>query len=96
LGERQALNAPIQGGASDVFKLAMIKVDRALQDHPKLGCHMLLTVHDELVFEVAEAHVEEAAALVKERMESAVELDVALRADIGWGPNWAEAVPAGH
>src|SRR3954451_17118863 len=41
LGERQALNAPIQGGASDVFKLAMIKVDRALQDHPKLGCHML-------------------------------------------------------
>ena len=46
--------------------------------------------------EVAEAHVEEAAALVKERMEGAVELDVALRADIGWGANWAEAAPEGH
>jgi DNA polymerase I-like protein with 3'-5' exonuclease and polymerase domains len=45
---------------------------------------------------VAEERVEEAAALVKERMESAVELDVALRADIGWGANWAEAAPEGH
>ena len=55
LGRRQALNAPIQGSASDVFKVAMIDVDRALHDHPELDCHMLLTVHDELVFEVAEA-----------------------------------------
>jgi DNA polymerase-1 len=57
---------------------------------------MLLTVHDELVFEVAEANAVEAAALVKELMESAVDLDVALRADIGWGANWAEAAPEGH
>ena len=96
LGRRQALNAPIQGSASDVFKVAMIDVDRALRDHPELDCHMLLTVHDELVFEVARAHLEDAAALVKERMESAVKLDVALRADIGWGANWAEAAPEGH
>jgi DNA polymerase-1 len=96
LGRRQALNAPIQGGASDVFKVAMIHVERGILERPELDLHMLLTVHDELVFEVAEAHVEEAAALVKERMESAVELDVALRADIGWGADWAEAAPEGH
>jgi DNA polymerase-1 len=96
LGRRMALNAPIQGGASDVFKLAMIRVDRALQDRHELECHMLLTVHDELVFEVATHHVEEAADLVKREMEAAYELTVPLRADIGWGANWAEAAPAGH
>ena len=57
---------------------------------------MLLTVHDELVFEVSKRRVEEAADLVKREMEAAYELDVPLRADIGWGANWAEAVPAGH
>jgi DNA polymerase-1 len=93
LGRRMALNAPIQGGASDVFKLAMIRVDRALQEHGELDCHMLLTVHDELVFEVATDHVEQAAELVKREMEAAYELTVPLRADIGWGPNWAEAAP---
>jgi len=61
-----------------------------------LECRMLLTVHDELVFEVSKKRVEEAAELVKREMEAAHELDVPLRADIGWGPNWAEAVPAGH
>ncbi len=96
LGRRQALNAPIQGSASDVFKVAMIHVDRALREHPELDCHMLMTVHDELVFEVSEATVDEAAALVKERMEAAVQLEVALRADIGWGSNWSEAAPEGH
>ncbi|MDP9343156.1 MAG: DNA polymerase, partial [Actinomycetota bacterium] len=95
LGRRMALNAPIQGGASDVFKLAMIRVDRALGESG-LDCHMLLTVHDELVFEVAEEQVEEAAKLVKDEMEAAYELKVPLRADIGWGQNWAEAAPAGH
>jgi DNA polymerase I len=96
LGRRMALNAPIQGGASDVFKLAMIRVDRALEERGDLDCHMLLTVHDELVFEVATHHVEAAAELVKREMEAAYELTVPLRADIGWGANWAEAAPAGH
>jgi DNA polymerase I len=96
LGRRMALNAPIQGGASDVFKLAMIRVDRALRERGDLECHMLLTVHDELVFEVATDHVEEASELVKREMEAAYELTVPLRADIGWGANWAEAAPAGH
>jgi DNA polymerase-1 len=96
LGRRQALNAPIQGSASDVFKVAMIRVDTALREHASLGCHMLLTVHDELVFEVGQGEVEEAAALVKERMETAVELEVPLRADVGWGATWSDAAPEGH
>ncbi|MDP9328477.1 MAG: DNA polymerase I [Actinomycetota bacterium] len=96
LGRRMALNAPIQGSASDVFKVAMIAVDAALRDREDLGCRMLLTVHDELVFEVAADRVDEAGALVKERMETAVDLDVQLRADLGWGPDWSQAAPAGH
>jgi DNA polymerase-1 len=96
LGRRQALNAPIQGSASDVFKVAMIAVDRGLQNAPDLGCHMLLTVHDELVFEVRADRVEAAGALVRERMEHAMDLDVALQADLGWGPDWAVAAPEGH
>jgi DNA polymerase-1 len=95
LGRRIALNAPIQGSASDVFKLAMIRVDRALRGS-ELDCHTLLTVHDELVFEVAAAEVEDAAELVKREMEAAEKLSVPLRADVGWGSNWAEAAPAGH
>jgi DNA polymerase I len=96
LGRRQALNAPIQGSASDVFKVAMIAVARALESRPELDCHMLLTVHDELVFEVRETQLEPAAALVRQEMEHAIDLDVALQADIGWGANWSEAAPQGH
>jgi DNA polymerase-1 len=95
MGRRMALNAPIQGSAADVFKLGMLKVDEALRAWD-LDCHMLLTVHDELVFEVPKTRVTEAAALVKSEMEGAYELSVPLQADIGWGPNWAEAAPAGH
>jgi len=96
LGERQALNAPIQGSASDVFKVAMIEVARALRGRPELDCHVLLTVHDELVFEVPETNADEAADVVREHMENAVDLDVPLLADIAWGPNWADAAPQGH
>jgi DNA polymerase-1 len=73
----------------------MLRVDAALTAS-NLQVRMLLTVHDELVFEVASDRVEEAAALVRKELESAYELSVPLRADTGWGPNWAEAVPAGH
>ncbi len=96
LGRRQALNAPIQGSASDVFKVAMIRVDESLRDEPGLDCHMLLTVHDELVFEVPAPNVEGAAALVKHAMEHAVDLEVPLQADVGWGKDWSDAAPAGH
>jgi DNA polymerase-1 len=96
LGRRQALNAPIQGSASDVFKVGMIAVERALEERPELDCHMLLTVHDELVFEVAKDRAEEATDLIRTQMEGAVKLDVDLRADVGLGANWSEAAPAGH
>jgi len=96
LGRRQALNAPIQGSASDVFKMGMIAVDTALRVRPDLDCHMLLTVHDELVFEVAKDRAEEAVELIRDRLEQAVELDVPLRADVGLGANWSEAAPEGH
>jgi DNA polymerase I len=74
----------------------MIAVDRAVREHPELDLHMLLTVHDELVFEVPATNAEPAAALMRERMEQAVELDVPLQADVGWGPTWSDAAPAGH
>ncbi|MEA2558218.1 MAG: polymerase [Actinomycetota bacterium] len=96
LGRRQALNAPIQGSASDVFKVAIIAVDGALTERGDLDCHILLNVHDELVFEVPEANVKDAAEIIKERMEHAFELDVPLQADIGWGVTWADAAPEGH
>jgi DNA polymerase-1 len=95
MGRRMALNAPIQGSAADVFKLGMLRVDAAL-GVSRLDCHMLLTVHDELVFEVAEEQVEEAAGLVRSEMEGAYALSVPLQADIGWGSNWADAAPEGH
>ncbi|HZA20056.1 MAG TPA: DNA polymerase, partial [Actinomycetota bacterium] len=93
MAERMALNAPIQGSAADIIKLAMIRVDAALEVLPAT---MLLTVHDELVFEVEEGSVEKVAEAVRSEMASAYELTVPLRADIGWGSNWAEAAPAGH
>jgi DNA polymerase-1 len=67
-----------------------------LRETPDLDCHMLLTVHDELVFEVPEVQVEAAAALVRDRMEHAMDLEVPLVASIGWGPNWSDAAPEGH
>jgi DNA polymerase-1 len=95
MGRRMALNAPIQGSAADILKLAMIAVDRALADSG-MDAVMVLTVHDELVFDVAQGHREEAAALVKEAMEGAYALTVGLRADLGSGTTWSEAVPSGH
>ena len=93
LGRRMALNAPIQGSAADIIKLVMIRVDRALETLPAT---MLLTVHDELVFEVDEGSVEEVAETVRREMADAQQLAVPLRADVGWGPTWADATPAGH
>ena len=95
MGRRMALNAPIQGGAADILKLAMIKVDGDLRGSG-LDCVMVLTVHDELVFDVTEGDLDRSLKLVTEAMETAWELTVPLRADVGWGKNWAEAAPAGH
>ena len=89
VGERMALNAPIQGTAADIMKRAMIAVDQALLEQPV--ARMLLTVHDELVFEVPRASLERATALVKERMEGAAELRCGLVVDVHTGENWADA-----
>ena len=88
--ERAAINAPIQGAAADVIKRAMIPMQRALETKG-LGARMLLQVHDELVFEVPEAEVEETGAVVTQLMESAAHLDVPLTVDIGIGASWADA-----
>jgi DNA polymerase-1 len=95
MGRRMALNAPIQGGAADILKLAMIRVDAELAGSG-LDCVMVLTVHDELVFDVAEPDHEAAGVLVKRAMEEAYPLTVPLKADIGWGKDWSQAAPAGH
>ena len=88
--ERAAINAPIQGGASDIIKLAMSKVWQALKEG-NFKTKMLLQVHDELVFEAPEDEVEEAAALIKSSMENAVQLSVPFIAEVGVGDNWAQA-----
>jgi DNA polymerase-1 len=95
MGRRMALNAPIQGGAADILKLAMIQVDGALQGSG-LDAVMVLTVHDELVFDVRDRDHDAAAELVRTAMETAYPLTVPLRVDVGSGANWAEAAPAGH
>jgi DNA polymerase-1 len=88
--ERTAVNTPIQGSAADLIKLAMIKVDRVFRES-KLQAAMLLTVHDELVFEVPPEELEEVTSLVKEIMEGIWSLKVPLKVNLSWGANWAEA-----
>jgi DNA polymerase-1 len=89
-GERIAANTPIQASAADICKVAMIDIDKEMRAR-KLKARMLLQIHDELVFEVPKAEVEELSALVKDKMESVHALDVPLVADVGVGMNWAEA-----
>jgi DNA polymerase-1 len=90
MGERMAQNAPVQGSAADVFKLAMIELDAALEaTNPR--ARMLLTVHDELVLEVPTKERKKVEATVREVMENVTELRVPLVVDIGFGPTWADA-----
>jgi DNA polymerase-1 len=86
-GERTAVNTPIQGTAADIIKLAMLRIDRSLQEK-KLQARMLLQVHDELVFEFPKQEQPELIRLVREGMERAVDLDVPLDVDIEIGSNW--------
>ena len=90
MAERMALNAPIQGSAADIIKVAMLEVDRALRDEAA-GSRMLLQVHDELVFEVAAGELEDLRALVAARMCGAFELSVPLEVSFGTGRSWEEA-----
>ena len=88
--ERMALNAPIQGSAADIIKLAMIGVDRALRE-ANAASRMLLQVHDELVLEVAAGERDDVEELVRREMGRAVELDVPLDVSVGHGRSWHDA-----
>lgn len=87
--ERTAMNTPIQGTAADIIKLAMVGVAGELERR-KLRTRMILQVHDELVFDVPKDELKEVADLVGKTMESAIALDVPLKADVKVGPNWLE------
>lgn len=88
--ERNAVNAPIQGSAADIIKMAMINIDRRLGEQ-KLQTKMLLQVHDELIFEAPEEELNLATELIKTEMESAFETQVPLSVEVGVGDNWLEA-----
>ncbi|MBA3589320.1 DNA polymerase, partial [Methylibium sp.] len=88
--ERQAINAPMQGTAADLIKLAMIAVEAAL-DEPGRGTRMIMQVHDELVFEVPEAELDWARTEVPRLMAGVAELQVPLLAEVGVGANWDQA-----
>jgi DNA polymerase-1 len=90
MAERMALNAPIQGSAADIIKVAMLKVDAALA-REGLGSRMLLQVHDELVFEVAPGERSALEALVRREMAAAADLAVPLEVSVGIGSSWHEA-----
>jgi DNA polymerase-1 len=88
--ERAALNAPIQGSAADILKIAMLGIAKDLLDGG-LGTNMLMQVHDELVFEVATGELDAVTAIVRDRMGHAADLRVPLDVQIGTGENWDQA-----
>jgi DNA polymerase-1 len=87
--ERTAVNTPLQGTAADLIKLAMIRIEKKLEDR-NLKTRMTLQVHDELLFDVPDAEVEEVSSLVQSEMEHVIELKVPLVADVGVGSNWRD------
>lgn len=88
--ERNAINAPIQGSAADIIKVAMLDIHKKFEEL-NLKSKMLLQVHDELVFDVHKEEIDQVSALVKELMESAVKINVPLEVEVGKGENWLEA-----
>jgi len=88
--ERNAVNAPIQGSAADIIKLAMIAIQNRLENE-NWKSKMLLQVHDELVFDVPKEEINTLQEMVKKEMENAFEINVPLIVDIGIGNNWLEA-----
>jgi DNA polymerase-1 len=89
--ERAAINAPMQGTAADIIKKAMIVVDNWIQQHSADRVAMIMQVHDELVFEVDEAAVEQVIPELVKLMAQAATLDVPLLAEAGFGDNWDQA-----
>jgi len=88
--ERNAVNAPIQGTAADIIKIAMIQIHELLNER-KYRTKLLLQVHDELVFDAPDEEIKEVSALIKNTMENSVKIEVPLIVDIGVGPNWLDA-----
>lgn len=88
--ERTAMNTPIQGSAADIIKLAMVNYDKAIQE-TDFNAHLLLQVHDELIFELPESEVEAFSAFIEEIMDNAIELEVPLQVDTNYGPTWYDA-----
>ena len=89
MAERMALNAPIQGSAADIVKLAMLGVHRALKAE-ELKSRLLLQIHDELIVEVPDGEDEQVVQILRKQMSSAYNLKVALDVNIGIGKNWDE------
>src|SRR5260370_38062673 len=90
--EREAINMPIQGTASDIVKIAMLHVDEAFK-REKLNAKLLMHVHDRLLVEAPASEAKRVAESLKQGMESAVQLDVPLVADVGIGVTWTDAKP---
>ena len=88
-GKRVAMNAPIQGSAADIMKMAMIDVDKALKDSG-LDARIVMQVHDELIIEVKDSEVEACKSILKRAMENAVSLSIPLTVDVSSGKNWLE------
>jgi DNA polymerase-1 len=88
--ERNAVNAPVQGSAADIIKIAMINIQKILTNS-KLKSRMLVQVHDELIFEIHKSELEKMKNIVKDEMENAFSLNVPLAVDVGVGENWFEA-----
>ena len=88
--ERNAINAPIQGSAADMIKVAMINIQKQLK-HYKMQSKMILQVHDELLFDVQLSEKENLAEMVKKEMQNALPLQVPVDVSAGFGNNWLEA-----
>jgi DNA polymerase-1 len=88
--ERQAMNAGIQGLAADIFKMALVRLDRGLEDQGRAS-RLVLQVHDEVIVEVEPSEEQAVAALTLEAMRGAAELSVPLEVNLSWGESWADA-----
>ena len=84
------MNAPIQGLAADIFKIALVSIDQELQKESYKSA-LVLQVHDEVILEVANGEIEDVKKMVQKKMENAYELSVELKVDIATGKSWAEA-----
>ena len=89
--ERIAINAPLQGTAAELIKIAMIQLDAWLENHPHIRAKMIMQVHDELVFEVHHEDIEQFKPVVQSIMEGALPLSIPLTVNLGQGINWEAA-----